>query len=96
MHLPDLTAEFGGQIEVVDQVALVGQRDAVGGLAVALDVEYDERTVEMRGQTRGFADQAAGAFLAAVDHGQQLVVQQGGFLRHFVFHLLLDAQRHLL
>ena len=24
------------------------------------------------------------------------IVQQGGFLRHFVFHLLLDAQRHLL
>lgn len=47
VHLHDFAAQFRRQIEIVDQIALVGQRDTVVALLVALNVKDDETGIEM-------------------------------------------------
>ena len=95
MHPADFAAELRGEVQVVDQVTLVGQRDPVGGLAVALHVEHREGGVQVRGHARRLADDPAGAFFGGVDHGQQFVAPEGFGTGHLAIHLLLHAQRHL-
>ena len=90
-----LAAEFRGQVQVVDQVTLPGQRNAVVGLAVALHVEHREGGVQVRGHARRLADDPPGAFLGGVDHRQQFVAPEGFGTGHLAVHLLLHAQRHL-
>ena len=96
MYLAYFAAQFGGEVQVVDQVTLVGQRNAVGGFPVALHVKHDERRVEVGRHAGRLADHAARTFLRGVDDGQQFVVTELVARGDLVLDLFLHAQGHLL
>ena len=91
MHLQHFAAQFRRQFEVVDQVTLVGQRDAVGAFARSLHVEYGESGVVTRGQPGGLADHAARPFVAAVDHREEFFVAHAEVFGYLVLDFLFDA-----
>jgi len=92
-HPQNLGTQLGGQLEVIEQVALRSQADSVGRFGARLHVEHvPSGGRKPVGQPRGFANDFLGGRVVGVDAGQQAVVvaaggQHGGRAAAAGFHL---------
>ena len=64
-HLLHRPSQFGHQLEMIKQMALGRQIDAVGGLPWRLDVKGDKRRTVTRGNPVCFSDDAPGLLMQA-------------------------------
>ena len=71
-HLLHRPSQFGHQLEMIKQMALGRQIDAVGGLLWRLYVKGDKRRTVTRGNPVCFSDDAPGRLFIAADAGQNL------------------------
>lgn len=86
-HLLHRPSQFGHQLEMIKQMALGCQIDAVGGLPWRLDVKGDKRRTVTRGNPVCFSDDAPGRLFIAADAGQNLFPSGGRNCReYFRFH----------